>query len=119
MCSPMTSQGSPHAHFRRAVATGNLIIIRAAAAELGWIGVADAAAILLVIARVEPHSYERAAIRWLAKLCSERSRIALPDIAQAAGALEALPHDTATARTSLANVCRRAGLLDAAAVFSP
>jgi hypothetical protein len=46
-----------------------MLIIRAAAAELPRIGVAEAAAILLAIERLEPENSERAARRWLAKLC--------------------------------------------------
>ena len=41
-CVRMTSQGSPHARFRRALRTGNIHIVRAAALELPQIGLADA-----------------------------------------------------------------------------
>lgn len=113
----MTSQGSPFQRFRRALATGNLTIIRAEAAELPRIGLAEAAAILLVIAEGDPGSYERAAIRWLGKLCQEGTQAALGDVARAALALVALRTEPAAARASLAELCARAGLPDAAAVF--
>ena len=66
-------------------------MIRAAAAELPRIGVAEAAAMLLVILRAEPEQYERAAVRWLGRLCLERTRVDLDDLSRAAAALDALP----------------------------
>jgi HEAT repeat protein len=113
----MTSSGSPYARFQRALATGNLNVIRAAAAELPRIGVAEAAAILLVILRSEPSQYERAAVRWLGRLCLERTRVDLADLSRAAAALGALPDRPEAARPALAEVCRRAGQERAAAVF--
>jgi hypothetical protein len=115
----MTSSGSPYARFQRALTTGNLNVVRAAAAELPRIGVAEAAAILLVILRAEPEQYERAAVRWLGRLCLERKRVELEDLSRAAAALLALPERPETARPQLAEVCRRAGQHQAAAVFRP
>jgi HEAT repeat protein len=116
-CVRMTSSGSPYARFQRALATGNLNVIRAAAAELPRIGIAEAAAILLVILRAEPAQYERAAVRWLGRLCLERGRVGLADLSRAAAALDALPDRPQAARPALAEVCRRAGQERAAAVF--
>ena len=113
----MTSQGSPYARFQRALGTGNLDVIRAAAAELPRIGVAEAASILLVILRSEPDQYERAAVRWLGRLCLERTRVDLEDLSRAASALVALPEQPDAARPLLADVCSRAGQEQAAAVF--
>src|SRR5215211_8005150 len=79
--------------------------------------ISEAAAILLVIARAEPHQYERAAVRWLGRLCLERTRVDLDDLGRAAAALVALPERPDTARPALADVCRRAGQERAAAVF--
>jgi hypothetical protein len=90
-----------------------------AAAELPHIGLADAAAIVLVIQRAEPERYERAAIRWLAKLATEAD-VGLAGIAEAAIALEALP-DEPGARgqlavlrvdaTTEAGICRASGVV--------
>jgi hypothetical protein len=113
----VTSSGSPYARFQRALATGNLDVIRPAAAELPRIGVAEAAAILLAILRSEPEQYERAAVRWLGRLCLERKRVGLQDLSRAAAALVALPQEPAAARPLLAEVCARAGQEQAAAVF--
>lgn len=114
----MTSSGSPYARFQRALTTGNLVLVRTAAAELPRIGVAEAAAMLLVILRADPEQYERAAVRWLGRLCLERTRVDLGGLGQAAAALEALPHRPDDARRLLAEVCRRAGQEQAAAVFA-
>src|SRR3712207_5673557 len=98
-CVRMTSSGSPYARFQRALTTGNLNVIRAAAAELPRIGVAEAAAMLLAIERTEPAQYERAAIRWLGRLCLEqRTRVDLEDLSRAAAALDALPAQPDSAR---------------------
>jgi hypothetical protein len=104
---------------QRALATGNLGVVRAAAAELPRIGVAEAASILLVIVRAEPEQYDRAAVRWLGRLCLERTRVDLADLSRAAAALVALPERPESARPLLAEVCSRAGQEQAAAVFRP
>jgi len=115
----MTSQGNAYSRFQRAVATGNLALVRATAAELPRIGVAEAAAMLLVIERAAPESYQRAAIRWLARLCDERrARVDLAAISEAAAALDALPQQPEAASATLAAICQRAGLQDAARVFT-
>jgi hypothetical protein len=72
---------------------------------------------LLVIERADPDQYERAAIRWLGRLCLERTHVDLEDLSRAASALDVLPEDPAGARPLLAEVCRRAGQTQAAAVF--
>ena len=105
----MTSSGSPYARFQRALATGNLNVIRAAAAELPRIGVAEAAAVLLVILRSEPSQYERAAVRWLGRLCLERSSVDLAGLSRVAAALGALPERPEAARPALAEECLRRG----------
>jgi hypothetical protein len=113
----MTSQGSYYARFRRALATKNLLIIRAAAAELPRIGLAEAAAILFVTEQVSPERYEATALRWLAELVLEGHDVGLSDVAGAASALEALP-DEPTARRTLAEICGGVGLEETASVFA-
>ena len=43
----MTSSGSPYSRFRRALQTGNLALVRAAAAELPAVDLGDALSICL------------------------------------------------------------------------
>ncbi len=88
----MTSQGSPYPRFRRALATGNLTIIRAAAAELPYVELADALKIVALMAAERAPSYQRAACRWLARYALERATT-LEEIRQAALALQLLPED--------------------------
>lgn len=113
----MDAPGDPHERWRHALSTGDLGRIRAAAAELPRIGIAEAAAMLLVIEHAEPDTYERAAKRWISMLCLQRTEVTLSDIAQAAMALEVLPQTPDTARGVLADVCRQAGMEDVAAEF--
>jgi hypothetical protein len=112
----VTSQGGATARFRRALQTGNLLLIRAAAAELPRIGLGDAAAILLVIEQRAPETFERAALRWLARLCQESRRVCLEDAAVVAAALAQLP--ALGARQTLAALCQRLDEREAAAVFA-
>ena len=123
LCRDLAYHGNIRSHDepgqlkRRALATGNLTIIRAAAAELARIGVAEAAAMLFVIEQAEPDRYEAAAGRWLARLCDER-RARLAGIARIAAALTMLPTRTTDARLALAGECERAGLPRAARAFA-
>ena len=65
----MTSDGSPYARFQRALRIGRLSMVRAAAAELPWIDLDDALSICMLISEQDAGRYERAAVRWLARLC--------------------------------------------------
>jgi hypothetical protein len=69
----VTSSGSPHARFRRAVLTGNLAIIDAAARELPTIGLKDALDVLRVMAIKRDDRFERAAARFAARVTLERA----------------------------------------------
>ncbi len=64
----MSIRGSSYKWFKNAIERGDLPLIRATAAELPVVNLADALAILPVIAAKEPDLYERAACRWLARL---------------------------------------------------
>jgi hypothetical protein len=49
---------------QRAIAAGNLAIIHATAAELGWVALRDALAILVVIEAKDDERFEPAAVRY-------------------------------------------------------
>jgi hypothetical protein len=85
-------KGSPYAHFRRALATGNLALIRTAAAELPQVNLDDALRICLLIREREPESFDRAACRWLARYSTDR-RATLARLAVAVAALELMRED--------------------------
>jgi hypothetical protein len=104
----VTSGGSPYARFRRALDTGNLTIIRAAAAELPRVELQDALAVCMAIRDGEPETFERAALRWIARLCTERRAASFADVRAAAEAFERLAAQPDDARATLARLCNAA-----------
>ena len=80
--------------------------MRSAAIELPRINLADALAIVLLMAADEDPAYERAATRWLTRLASERPTVTLQDLAEAAAALLAL-RGAHAAHAALAELCAR------------
>lgn len=86
----MTSDGSPYSRFQRALKTGNLNVIRAAAAELPNVSLLDALAIVEVIRERRPEVFERAAVRWLGRFATERPAVRLDAVAQAVDAFARL-----------------------------
>ena len=91
----VTSQGSAYARFRRALASGNGLIAWAAASDLPNVGLADALAVCLLLVDVDRPRYERAAVRWHSRLCSEVRGLALEESQLALAALDALPSQAA------------------------
>jgi hypothetical protein len=91
-------KGGSYARFRRALDSGNLALVRAAAAELRTINLEDALRICLLL-RADPSRYERAVIRWLGRLCLERPDTTLTELKLTLVAFERLPseHDEAAA----------------------
>ena len=78
-------KGGSCARFRRALDTGNLTLVRAAAAELPTINLDDTLRIRLPL-RADPPHYERAVIRWLGRLCLERPDTTLTELKLAVAA---------------------------------
>jgi hypothetical protein len=68
----MSIKGSPYPRFRRALLTGNLNVIEAAAAELPAVDLEDALRILVVMAEKRDARFDRAAARWAARAALER-----------------------------------------------
>jgi hypothetical protein len=101
----MTSSGSPYAGFRRALATGNLTIIRAAAAELPRVDLGDALTVCVAIRDAEPDRFERAAVRWSARYAAEHART-IADVLDATEAMAAMPTDPGGALNALQRLCR-------------
>ena len=67
-------------------------------------------AICLLIERQDGERYERAVVRWLARMVMEVPAVGIEDLREALVAFEALPHNPHAARESLAGVCERHGL---------
>jgi hypothetical protein len=83
-------KGSSYANFRRALLTGNLNIIQAAAAELPQIALEDALRILVVMAKARDQRYELAAARWAGRVTTER-RLGLEASRRVLALVEVLP----------------------------
>ncbi|HEX6700883.1 MAG TPA: hypothetical protein VF101_09150 [Gaiellaceae bacterium] len=82
----MTSQGTAHGRFQRAIERRHLLHAEMAARELGHLALDDALTLTLLIAEGEPARLERAARRWLERFITER----VPPIAEVALAASAL-----------------------------
>jgi hypothetical protein len=86
----MTSQGSPYSRFKRALASGNPLLIRSTAAELPRIELADALAICLALADADDEAYSRAAARFAARWSLELVAVGLEEAQALGAALQAL-----------------------------
>jgi hypothetical protein len=64
----MTSQGTAHARFQRAVKQGHLLHAEMAAREMGALSTSDALALVLLYRRRGNDKFERAAKRWVGRV---------------------------------------------------
>ena len=87
----MTSQGTAHGRFQRAIHRQNVLAAEMAAREMGGLSLLDALSLCELLANVDPGRYERAARRWLGRFIEERSP-PLTEVALAASALAELRH---------------------------
>src|SRR3954463_2220047 len=97
----MTSGGSPYARFKRALLTGNIALVHAAAAELPAVDLADALSNCLLMSARDDDRYERAAVRWLARVALERPGVGLGDLRDGLIAFGAVPDNPAGRRHRL------------------
>jgi hypothetical protein len=96
----VTSDGSAYARFRRALDLGRLPLVYAAAAELPRVDLNDALEVCVLMARETHPAFERAAVRWVARLCLER-RVGIHEARCALALFETLPEDPHGAVRSL------------------
>ena len=87
----MTSQGTAHGRFTRAVTTKNLREAEMAARELGQLSLDDALKLCVLLAERDSPRFERAALRWLERFIAERVP-PIAEVALAASALAELRH---------------------------
>jgi hypothetical protein len=106
----VTSDGSPYARFRRALETGNELLVLGAARELPQVALDDALRICLVLRDGDRRRYDRAAVRWLGRFALEARAVTIRDIRTAAAALDALPTRTAEAMEQLQRLCLTCGV---------
>jgi hypothetical protein len=76
---PMTSQGSAHGRFARAIQQGNLLLAELAAREMGGLSLEDALDLTLLIAAQKPARLEAAAIRLHGRLELEAAVLTLAE----------------------------------------
>jgi hypothetical protein len=78
----MTRDESPYSRFRRAIRSGYLALTHATAAELPYVPMADALAILLVLDAEHEGRFEpAAAVRWAGRLAIEAPGLDLAELA--------------------------------------
>ena len=85
----MTSQGTAHGRFSRALASRNLRGAEDAARELGRLSLEDALGLCVLYLQCAPARYERAAVRWMECFIAEK-RPWLEEVGLAVGALAEL-----------------------------
>jgi hypothetical protein len=106
----VTGDGSPYSRFRRALDSGNELLVIAAARELPRVRLEDALRICLLIRGGPADRYERAAVRWLGRFALEARGATIDDIRAAADALDALPHQPTAAMERLQALCLARGI---------
>jgi hypothetical protein len=106
----LTSQGSAHGRFQRAVAAGLLLHADAAARELRQLSLVDALAFLTLLAEHGDPRFERAASRWRGRLEDEAGPLALADAHLATAALLTLRNSAGPALLTLIAVLARYGV---------
>lgn len=82
----VTSQGTAHGRFQRAIHRRHVQAAEIAAREMGGLSLADALSFCELLARADPARYERSALRWLVRFIEER----LPPLTEVALAASAL-----------------------------
>ena len=104
----MTSQGSAHGRFARAIETRNLWAAEIALREIRDPSLADALDYLALLAEIRPDKAGRAAVRWHGRLELEASTLTLPESQLALAALSSLAAGDREAIAVLRRLVRRA-----------
>jgi hypothetical protein len=95
----VTSEGSAHSRFQRALTTGNPTLALATAAELPRVSLHDALRLLMLMAGDDAPRFSRAAARWHARDVLETGTVDLAEsrlVLAALGALTTRHHAAAT-----------------------
>jgi hypothetical protein len=114
----MTSQGTPHGRFSRAIQRGHLFAAEMAAREMGSLPLSDALSLCILYRREQDPKFDRAAVRWVRRMQLEHSlRRQEVDLLRAGMAALGSRFDAA-ALNALLEACRElaAGAADVAAL---
>ena len=106
----VTSEGSAYNRFRRALDTGNELLVIATARELPQVSLADALRVVLLLRDGAPERYERACVRWLGRFALEARGVTIDTLRLAAEALEVLPERAGEAMERLQALCVAHGI---------
>jgi hypothetical protein len=101
----VTSDGSAYGRFRRALETGNELLVLAAARELPQVSLADALSVVLLLRDGAPERYERACVRWLGRFALEARGVSIDGLRAAADALDTLPERASEGMERLQALC--------------
>jgi hypothetical protein len=86
----VTSQGTAHGRFTRAIEQRNLWAAETSLRELGSVSLEDALGYLDLLAEQKPEKLERAAVRWHGRLEAEATMLTLGESQLALAALASL-----------------------------
>jgi hypothetical protein len=86
----LTSQGTAHGRFTRAIQQRNLWAAEISLRELGTVSLQDALGYLDLLAEQKPEKLERAAVRWHGRLETEATFLSLAESQLALAALASL-----------------------------
>jgi len=103
----MTSQGSAHGRFTRAIQTRNLWAAETSLRELASVSLDDALGYLDLLAEQKPEKLERAAVRWHGRLETESTFLSLAESQLALAALASLAAGERDAIEVLRRLLRR------------
>jgi hypothetical protein len=103
----MTSQGSAHGRFTRAIAQRNLAAAEIAAKELGGLSLSDALDYLVLLAEARPERSQPAALRWHGRFEIESPALTLQESQLALAALASLCAGDREAAPILRRLLRR------------
>ena len=87
----VTAQGSAYARFRRALDRGSVTEALSAAAELQFVGLAEAPELTPLLADADLERYGRAAVRWHARFLHETKNVDLRESLAVLSLLAAIP----------------------------
>jgi len=87
----VTAQGSAYMRFRRALDRGNATEALSAAADLQFVGLAEALELTLLLADQEPDKFGRAAGRWTARFLQEVPNVDVRESQAVLALLAAIP----------------------------
>ncbi len=102
----MSIKGSPYARFARALELGKPSLVYAAAAELPRLNLDDGLRVLVLMAEQDRARFDRAAVRWVARLGLER-RLGIDDLRAALAACELLVTHPGVGRRVLQQLMRK------------